>query len=157
MAFSLTSPVTGGAQTGLTSPTYTIAADTPPDAATSKQYVVTALGGTQTGVTVSSVSSPFTTAFFRPRNFQYLGKPNPVTGIIAKVPMNVWKHITRHGVLPLAGQSNKTMVITTIIEVPAGSDIADNLNVRAALSLHYGVGTQATSGIGDTVISGVLG
>jgi len=42
MTFALSSPVTGAAQTGLTSPTYTVTADTPPDA-NAKQYAVTAL------------------------------------------------------------------------------------------------------------------
>lgn len=51
MTISLTTPVTGAAQTGLTSPTYTHVVDTPPNAYT-KQYAVTALGGTQTGVDV---------------------------------------------------------------------------------------------------------
>lgn len=155
MTFSLTTPVTGLAQTGLTTPTYTIAADTPPDA-TAKQYAVTALGGTQTGVTASSVSSPFTTSMFRPKNYQYLGKPNPTTGLIARVPRNVYKVITRKGVTPLAGQPIAPMLITTVIEVPAGADLADNLSVRAALSMHFGSLSQATAGIGDTVVQGVL-
>lgn len=59
MAFVLTTPVTGQPQTGFTSPTFTIAADTPP-AVNAKQYVITALGGTQTGASASLVSSPFT-------------------------------------------------------------------------------------------------
>ena len=60
MAISLTSPITGAAVTGLTSPTYTVAVDTPPNT-WSKQWAVTALGGTQTGVdTSSSASRPFT-------------------------------------------------------------------------------------------------
>lgn len=155
MSFTLSTPVTGAAQTGLTSPTYTIALDTSPDA-TARQYAVTALGGTQTGVTSSSVSSPFTTAMFRPKAYQALGKPNPVTGLIARVPRNVYKVISRKGVTPLAGQPIQNMLITTVIEVPAGADLADSANVRAALSMHFGSIAQATSGIGDTVIQGVL-
>jgi hypothetical protein len=48
------------------------------------------------------------------------------------------------------------MTISTVIEVPAGSDTADAVNVRAALSMHFGSVAQATAGIGDTVIQGVL-
>lgn len=155
MSYSLTTPVAGGAQTGLTSPTYTVAADTPPDAV-AKQYAVTALGGTQTGVTTSSVSSPFTTSMYRPKSYQLLGKPNPTTGLISRVPRNTYKVITRKGVTPLAGQPIQNMVITTVIDVPAGADTADSANVKAALSLHFGVAAQAGSGIGDTVIQGVL-
>lgn len=155
MAFSLTTPVTGAAQAGLTAPTYTIALDTSPDA-NARQYAITALGGTQTGVTASSVSSPFTIAMFRPKVYQGLGKPNPVTGLISRVPRNIYKLITRKGVVPLAGQPVTNMVITTMIECPAGSDLADPANVRAALSLHFGAVAQSTSGIGDTTIQGVL-
>jgi hypothetical protein len=155
MSFTLTTPVTGLAQTGLTTPTYTIALDTSPDA-TARQYAVTALGGTQTGVTPSSVSSPFTSAMYRPKQYQYLGKPNPVTGLIARVPRNVYKVNTRKGVIPLAGQPVQNMVVTTTIEVPAGADLADPLSVRAALSMHFGALSQASAGIGDTTVQGVL-
>jgi hypothetical protein len=93
---------------------------------------------------------------FRPKVYQGLGKPNPTTGLIARVPRNTYKVITRKGVTPLAGQPIANMIVTTIIEVPAGSDLADSANVRAALSMHFGSVAQATSGIGDTVILGVL-
>lgn len=155
MTYGLTSPVTGAAQTGLTTPSYVIALDTSPDA-TARQYAVTSLGGTQVSVTASSVSSPFTTAMFRPKAFQALGKPNPTTGLISRVPRNVYKLITRKGVTPLAGQPVQNMLVTTVIEIPAGADLADPANIRAALSMHFGVAAQATSGIGDTVIQGVL-
>jgi hypothetical protein len=88
--------------------------------------------------------------------FKSLGKANPVTGLITAVPRNVYKVITRKGVLPLAGQPTTTMLVTTIIEVPAGSDLADAANVRAALSLHLGMLAQQSAGIGDTGVSGVM-
>jgi len=93
---------------------------------------------------------------FRPKVYQGLGKPNPTTGLISRVPRNVYKVNTRKGVTPLAGQPIQNMVITTTIEVPAGADLADPANVRAALSMHFGVMAQATSGIGDTTVQGVL-
>jgi hypothetical protein len=155
MSFAPSTPITGGPQTGLTSPTYTITADTPPNI-NSKQYVVTALGGTQTGVTTHSVAAPFSIAMFRPQNPQVLAPVNPVTGVLTRIPMNTYKVITRKGVLPLAGQAFKNMIITTMIEVPAGSDTADAPNVRAALSAHFGAVWQQSAGIGDTTIQGVL-
>jgi hypothetical protein len=48
------------------------------------------------------------------------------------------------------------MLVTTIIEAPAGSDIADAANVRAALALHIGCLNQQSAGIGDSAISGVF-
>lgn len=153
--YSLTTPVTGALQTGLTTPTYTVAVDTAPDT-NGKQHAVTALGGTQTVVDVSSVSRPFTVTCIKPKVLKTLGSANPVTGIISNVPVNTYKLITRKGVLPLAGQPSKTMLITTIIEVPAGSDTADAANVRAAMSLHIGALNQQSAGIGDTAVSGVF-
>lgn len=155
MAISLTTPVTGGAQTGLTSPTYTVSVDVAPDV-NGKQWAVTALGGTQSGVTVHTVSAPFTVAFWKPKVNKTLGTPNPNTGIISGVGRNVYKQITRKGVLPLAGQPFQTMLASTSIEVPAGSDSADAPNVRACLSLHFGAANQQSAGIGDTVVSGIF-
>jgi len=155
MSFALTTPVTGAAQTGLTSPTYTVTADTPPNS-NSKQYVVTALGGTQTGVISHSVAAPFSVTMFRPQNPQVLSPVSPVTGVLTKVPTNTYKVITRKGVLPLAGQAYKNMIITTMVEVPAGADTADPANVRAAMSAHIGSLNQQSAGIGDTTIQGVL-
>lgn len=155
MTIAITSPITGAAQTGLTSPTYTHVADTAPSPQ-GKQVAVTALGGTQTGVNVHSVAAPFTISVFRPAIFKQLGKANPTTGIISNVPNNVYKVITRKGVLPLAGQAYRNMQITTVLEVPAGSDLADPANIRAALSAHIGALSQQSAGIGDTAVNGVL-
>jgi len=68
----------------------------------------------------------------------------------------VYKFITRKGVLPLAGQPYSTMLITTIIEVPAGADLADASNVRAALSAHFGSLSQQSAGFGDTSVTGIM-
>ncbi len=155
MSFSLTSPVTGAAQTGLTSPTYTVVADTPPNS-NAKQWAVTALGGTQTGVIPHSISAPFTIAMFRPQNPQVLAPVSPTTGVLTKIPMNTFKVVVRKGVLPLAGQAYKPLIVTVTVEEPAGSDTADPLSVRAALSLAFGALTQQSAGIGDTVVSGTL-
>lgn len=155
MTFALTSPLTGLAQTGFTAPTYTHVSDAAPDI-TGKQVAVTALGGTQTGVTVHSMSSPFTMTFFRPKVFRFLGKPNPTTGLIKDVPRNSFKLITRKGVTPLAGQPFSNMQITTVIDLPAGADTADAPNVRAALSAHFGALSQQSAGVGDTTVSGIV-
>jgi hypothetical protein len=79
MSFTLTSPITGAAQTGLTAPTYTHTPDVAP-AASGRQVAVTALGGTQTGVLAHTVSSPFTLTFFKPSVSKVLGKVNLILG-----------------------------------------------------------------------------
>lgn len=155
MALTLTSPLTGQAQTGLTSPTYTVVTDVAPDV-NGKQVAVTALGGTQTGVVAHSVSSPFTITFVRPKTYKFLGKPNPTTGLIGSVPRNSLKCITRKGVIPQVSQPAQVMVITTTIDTPAGADSADPASIRAALSAHIGALVQQSSNVGDAAVQGVI-
>lgn len=155
MTVSLTSPVTGSAETSFTAPTYTHVADQAPDV-NAKQYAVTALGGTQVGVVAHSVAAPFTTTFWRPKTFKFLPTVNPVTGQLSSVPMNTYKVITRKGALPLAGQPYSIARMTTIIEIPAGSDTADPAQLKAMQSMHIGSVTQVSAGLGDTTIAGVL-
>lgn len=155
MTFALTTPVAGALATGFTAPTYTLTADSPP-ANNGKQWAVTALGGTQAGVIPHTVAAPFTISMFKPLLFKFLQPVNAITGVLKNVPMNVYKVITRKGVLPLAGQAYKNMVITTSIEVPAGADTADGPNIQAAISAHIGALAQQSAGIGDTTKSGIL-
>lgn len=153
MSISLTA-VTGTAQTGLTSPTYTPTSDAAPGA-NGKSYAITALGGTQTGVTTHAVSNPFHLTFWRPVVPRAIGRLNS-NGVLVANPKNVYSLITRKGVTPLANQAPEVMVIETKIHVPAGSESYDIANVRAALSAHFGALSQQSSGIGDLVKDGVL-
>lgn len=155
MAYSPTSPVTGAAQTGFTAPTYTLALDMAPDS-NGKQYAVSAIGGTQAGVTLHSVGSPFTANFVKPKSFAVLGKPNPITNVLQSFPKNKWKFIARKGMLPLAGQPIQVGDIRVEINIPAGADTADPSNVRALYSLAAGLLWQQAAGIGDTVNSGIV-
>lgn len=155
MSFIPASPVTGAAVSGLTTPTYTIAADVAPSI-NGKQFAVTALGGTQTGVDTNTVSKPFTITFFRPVALKTLPQVNPTTGVIKNIPMNQYKLITRKGIQPAANQMLMVARITTIIEVPAGSDTYEPEELRAMISAHAGIMWAQASGIADTVITGVL-
>jgi len=155
MSFTPASPITGAAVTGLTTPTYTHVADVAPSI-NGKQFAVTALGGTQTGVDINTVSKPFTISFFRPVSLKVLPQANPITGVIKNVPMNTYKLITRKGVLPASNQAPIVARITTTIDVPAGSDTFEPEDLRALISAHFGVGWVQASGIADTVVSGVM-
>lgn len=154
MSFAPSSPVTGAPQTGLTSPTYTLTADTAPES-NGKQYAITALGGTQTGVTTHAVSDPFTITFVKPKVLKALPLAD-TNGVVRSIPRNTYFFLTRKGVLPLTGQARAVMAIKTEISVPAGADTADSANIRAALSAHFGVVWASSSGIGDTAINAVL-
>jgi hypothetical protein len=155
MSFVLSGAITGAAVVGLTSPTYTPTADVAPNS-TSRQYAITTLGGTQTGVTVHGVASPFTITAHRPLAYKGLGYVDPAKGIRGTVPKNVHKVITRKGVIPLAGNSPVVMIMTTEISVPAGADLADPLSVKACISAHIGAVYAQASGLADTVVSGIL-
>lgn len=155
MAITIPASVTGGAQTGFTSPTYTTTVDTPVDQ-NSKQNAVTAIGGTQAGVDAHSVARPFTIAVSRPKVFQALGKPNPTTGLISSVPFNTYKVVVRKGVTPLAGQPSQIAIFRGEIAIPAGSDLADTSNVRALISAVVGTLNGISAGLGDTVANGLL-
>lgn len=155
MSFAPSTPVTGAAVSGLTSPTYTLTTDVAPNI-NGKQYAVTALGGTQTNVETNTVSKPFSISFFRPATLRTLPQANPVTGVIKNVPMNTYKLITRKGVLPAANQNAITARVTTVVEVPAGADTYEPEDLRAMLSAHFGVGWAQASGIADTVVSGII-
>lgn len=153
--WSLTSPVTGGAQTGLTSPTYTLTTDVAQDV-NGKQYAVTALGGTQTGVRTHAVSDPFTISFYRPKSPKALPAPNAVTGKYGNVGYNDYTCVARKGVNFAANNAPLTMVHRGGFSVPAGADAYDAVNVRALVSLVIGAYSQTSAGIGDTLVTGIL-
>lgn len=152
MTVSITSPITGSAQTGLTSPTYTHVSTSAPDV-NARQYAVTALGGTQAGVDVHSASRPFTVAYWWPKVLKAL---NYMVGMVnpPPIPKNVYKVITRKGVTCHANLPSQIAIMTTEIAIPAGADTADAANVRALHSAHLGALAQISSGLGDSSVTG---
>jgi len=155
MSIAITSPITGLAQTGLTSPTYTVATDVAPDI-NGKQVAVTALGGTQTGVRTHAVSDPFTITFFRPRTPKALQSANPVTGRFGTIPKNTYSIVLRKGVNYAANQAPEVFLARCTFEVPAGSDAYDSANIRAGLSALAGAISQQSAGLGDLLINNVI-
>jgi len=150
--FNPTSPVTGAAVTGLTSPTYTLTAIAAANA-WSKAYAVTALGGTQTGVSVSSTSNPFTVTAYQPQNIRILNAVD-ANNVLRNVPYNTWGVRTNKGMLPLAGQAYKNGTAETRFSIPAGSDLADAPSINALVSAHAGVVYQQADGMAITIKTG---
>lgn len=155
MAFAPSTPITGATVTGLTSPTYTIAADIAPTPL-GKQYVVTALGGTQTDVSAHSLSSPFFASFTRPAAFKPLSLVNPSTGRLVSVPRNTWKMIVAKGATPLAGQAAVPILFRGDFIVPAGVDTADPNELKAFMSFLGGLLWAQANGISSSLIDGVI-
>lgn len=153
---NLTTPVAGSAQTGFTSPSFTVVVDSAPTAY-SKQYAVTAASGTGLStVDVHAASSPFTVTFSRPANARSAPLPNPTTGVIPNSPRNVYSVIVRKGQKPGTGQNPQTAVLRCDLAVVAGADVVEPDDVRAALSFLIGCLTQQSAGLGDTLINNVL-
>lgn len=155
MPFSPASPIAGAPGTGLTTPTYTITADAPP-APNAKQWYVSALGGTQTGVTVSSVDKPFTITVYKPAVFRRLPPVNPVTGVLPAAGRNVHTVLTRKGATPMSGQQSQLIMIKTEISVPVGVEQNDFPALAAAISAHFGALWEQSNEWGDAVASGAL-
>jgi hypothetical protein len=156
MTIAVASPMAGNATqayTGLTNPTYTIAADQAP--VNGKQYVVTTLGGTQTGVEVSAASNPFTLLFTRPAVLRGL-PPLNVSGQLANVPKNVWAVTLNKGVDVLSGQPKQIFKIRTEFALPAGADLADPESVRAAICAYAAALWESGNDLADSMIQGSL-
>lgn len=156
MGWSPSSPITGGPQTNMTSPTYSFVADKAPDMSTGLQYAVTVAGGTQAGVLTHTASNPFTFTVERPRIFRPLGLVNPVTGQLSSVPMNNWKLRVRKGMTPQANQAIRIGQALLDVAVPAGCDAYDPANVRAMWGLLAGLCWQQSQNFGDSLVTGIF-
>lgn len=155
MSLNPTSPFTGASQNGLTSPTYTISEGFAPNNH-SRQWTVTALGGTQSGVDAHSVSKPFTITVELPTQFKQLGMPNPTTGLVSNVPMNVYTIRVRKGAVPLSGQPDKVARFEAKAYIPAGSDEADPTTLKALCSAFIGFLNDNSDEIGDSWLTGAI-
>lgn len=154
MTWSPDLSVTGAAQTGFTSPTYTLANDLPPDN-TSRQYVVTAVGGTQTGARASTAGDPFTLTI-RKAPYKALPAKNPVNGSYGNVPLNRIEILGRKGVFIDSAQSIRPMNLRLIAEIPAGAELNDAVNIRALVSCFLGQMAEEAADYGDTLITGIV-
>lgn len=154
MTWSPDSSTTGGAQTGFTDPTYTLVDDTPP-VVNAKQKTVSALGGTQAGVSANSASSPFTATFYKPAAIKQLPAANPVTGLRGQIPNNQYKLIIRKGGFAAAGVP-VTAIARLTIDIPAGMDSYNAAEVRGLASFIVGLLSEESADFGDTLVTGVL-
>ncbi len=146
--------ITGATQAGFTSPTYTLAADLAPDAS-SRQWFVSALGGTQTGARAHTAGDPFT-LLIRRGPYRPLGSQNPVTGSYGNVPKNKIEILLRKGVKIDAGGTLQVANLRVIAEIPAGSEVNDASNIRAAVSALLGQLAEVAAGYGDTLVQGTI-
>lgn len=141
--------------TGLTNPTWTYTSDSVAPLPNSKQYAVTAIGGTQTGVTVHSIGNPFYARFTKPAIYKILANPN-VSGVIKAFPKNYYELLTVKGVLPLANQPIQQFPIRTSFGLPAGADVADPVVVASAIASHAALLWQLAEELRKSVLTGIV-
>lgn len=156
MPFSPDLTTTGAAVgTGFTTPTYTLVSDLAPDV-NSRQWYVSAKGGTQpSGVRVHSAGDPFTQTIRR-QPYKALPPKNPTTGAYGNVPMNRIEFLTRKSVIIDSSGTRRVMNLRTIAEIPAGAEINDPDNIKAAVSCHEGTIGEETADLADSYVTGVV-
>lgn len=154
MPWSPDASITGGAQTGLTSPTFTNVADAAP-VNHARQITVTALGGTQGTAAANSVSKPFTATFYKPAVLQKLPAPNPLSGLRGSIPNNQYKLVIRKGGDAASGVPVVAICRLTI-DIPAGMDTQSPDDVKSMLSFLVGLLNEESADLGDTCLTGVL-
>lgn len=155
MTWSPDGTTTGGAQTGLTSPTFDITSVLAPDA-NSRQYAVTALGGTQTGVRTNSAGDPFAATIRKDKTYRVLPSPNPSTGAYGNVPLNKTEILFRKGLKIDSAGTIRVGNIRVTAELPAGSESNDAVNIRALLSFCIGLLNEESADLGDSLINGIV-
>lgn len=154
MTWSPDSSTTGGAQTGFTTPTFTLVDDLAP-VVNAKQKTCTALGGTQGTAVANSASLPFTATFFKPASFKQLPAANPITGQRGQIPNNQYKLVIRKGGYAAAGVP-VTLIARLSIDVPAGMETYNADDVRSFASFLVGLLSEESADLGDTLVTGVV-
>jgi len=154
MTWSPDSSITGATVTGLTSPTYTLAADLAPDS-NSRQYYVSAVGGTQTNVRAHTAGDPFMAVV---RRTPYRSRPNanPINGAYPNVPMNKIEILARKGLFIDSNETVRNGNLRLVAELPAGSALNDAVNIKALVSFLIGLLTEESDDYADSLIKGVV-
>jgi hypothetical protein len=152
--FNPTSPVVGQTGvTGLTNPTFTLVEGTPP-VSNAREFIVTTLGGTQTGVETHTQANPFVITAYRPTAYQPLGDLNGA-GFPSKFPKNTYSVVTKKGTEVYSG-IRRIATIKSIVEIPAGAEIQDPESVSAMLVMHAAVLQVNAAAIRDSLITGAI-
>lgn len=149
--------ITGAAITGLTSPTYTWTADNPPDS-NRKAWVVTAVGGTQTGVIVHKNEMPFKVTAGRPKAVKVPGARSITTGQFLQGGKNEYSFVFVKGANITGSATNPqydNIVARLSVSVPATIG-NDSIQLDALFSFMGGFITNTLQGLRDTSANSVL-
>jgi len=131
MSISLAGPTTATTTAALTAATYSFVSDMANDNR-SKVFVMSAKGGTQTGVNIHTVDSPKYVVFKRPAQFQQASGYNTVSGKYSRVPKNVTRVVGK-GSCNVTASQIESIPMELSIGVPAGGPTFDRVNVEASI------------------------
>lgn len=134
MSINLVGPTAAITTNNVIAGTYTFAEDMANDNRT-RVYVVSAIGGTQTGVNLHTVDAPKQVMFKRPAQFLQPSAFNTVSGRYGRVPKNVTRVIGRGSCNVAAGQV-EIIQMSTDIGIPAGGVTFDRANVEASVAMY---------------------
>lgn len=159
MTLSVATPITGGVQTGMAAPSFTIVQDGAVNV-NSRRYVVTAVADAGS-VAVHTPASPFYVEVTRPAVFKLPALYNALTGIpFSRVGKNAYRVRVLKGCTPAgdAGSGYDVIDMDLSIRIPAGTESNDAAAIRAALSLLIGFFNEASNsaGLGDTLVNSIL-
>lgn len=145
--------VTGGVATNyLTSPVLTTVKDKPLDT-NQNQVACTALAsGTATNGRYHTPSDPFTATSSRPKSVKTLQSVGDDLD-----QYNEYSILVRKGVKCRSTGEIRVQTVRIIYRIPVGAETYDAVNVALGASLAHGIIAEESSGIVDTIISGLLG
>lgn len=154
MPINITTAVTGTVLNGFTTPGYTLTEDRGPNNWT-KQSIVSALTGTQTGVRTHSPSDPFTISVSK--QAQPVGAPKAgYNGVLGKVGRNKIEFFFRKGTIPLAGQAAQVSDLRITTNVVSGAETADVANLAALYSMASALLAREASNLLDAAKTQVI-
>lgn len=160
MSLTLTSPVTGAAQTGFTSPTFTLTADTfEPQGMIGKQWVVSAIGGSQGNTSTNKLGLPFTVSIARTKTLRSITEAvSNFIGYKVSVPRNEYVITARKGIAVNVLGGLSVAMIKATISLPVGSFVGTNSadDIRALHSLFIGALNQAPAQWADNEEAGTI-
>jgi hypothetical protein len=137
MPFSPSSPVTGATGfSAFASPTYTLTQAQGP-VPHSKKFVVSAIGGTQTGVRSHSANDAFSVTAYNVPSYKSIVLDG--LGAIKSVPFNRYAIVAHKGLLVATNQPPVNAIVRMLFDIPAGSESVDPSNLNALLCCLGGI------------------
>lgn len=159
MSIQPTSPVVGAAVAAFTSPTFTLTADqsNAPNFK-AKQWVVSAIGGTQPSGRAHTASDPFTLTYEAPAKYKMVNKTtqtNAIGSYMGPIPKNTHTIRVRKGAYVDSAQRVELIVAELNFRIPSGVESVDPTAIKQVLSMLAGALSVNSSAIGDTLLTNV--